>query len=174
MTGDGRNGGTPTAPAADRRPGVLVAGLGSPHGDDVVGWRVVEVVADRRPDVPVVRAGAPGTLLPGLADAVLAVVVDAAEGIPAGAVVELPPERLRRGPAALSSHGVGLAEVLETARAAGRLRAAHVLGVGVDAAWCEPGMPASDGLDAVAARAAARVLELLARLGRSGGGPGRA
>ena len=94
--------------------GWMVVGLGSPHGDDVLGWRVAGAVAARLGTEAVLADGA-ARLLPALAAARRALVVDAAAGLPPGAVRELPPEALRRG-APLSSHGLGLAEALAAAR----------------------------------------------------------
>ncbi len=140
--------------------GWTVAGLGSPHGDDALGWRVARAVAARLGTEAVLADGA-ARLLPALAAARRALVVDAAAGLPPGAVREVTPEALRRG-APLSSHGLGLAEALAAARAAGGAREVRVFGVGVDPEACRPGTPPSRGLDAVAARAARAVLAALA------------
>ena len=139
--------------------GWTVAGLGSPHGDDVLGWRVAGAVAARLGTEAVLADGA-ARLLPALAAARRALVVDAAAGLPPGAVRELPPEALRRG-ARLSSHGLALAEALAAARAAGGAREVRIFGVGVAPEACRPGAPPSRGLDAVAARAARAVLAAL-------------
>ena len=103
----------------------LVIGVGSPFGDDRVGWEVVAAVrmALRSAPAPVrtLACDRPGAaLLEALEGVKHAVIVDAAR---AG---DCPPGSLRwldgrglEGERAASSHGFGLAEALALARALG-------------------------------------------------------
>lgn len=143
---------------------IRVIGVGSPHGDDAVGWAVAERLADEPPGPPphggaeveleVVRCERPPlALVDALAGADAAVVVDATRaGLAPGSVHEPAPEDLRE-PAALSCHGLGVAHALALARELGRAPARLAL-VGVEA-----GPLAGDGLSPAAARGAARAAD---------------
>ena len=104
-----------------RRP-VLILGLGNPFwGDDGIGPAVVEALAglDLPPQVEVLDGGTAGLgLLGSIARRKRLLVVDAAEmDRPAGTVVRLRPEEVRRQGAQrpLSPHQLGLVEVLALA-----------------------------------------------------------
>jgi hydrogenase maturation protease len=107
----------------------LVVGVGSPHGDDRVGWEVIaELDAALRlePCPGPVRTCAcdrPGAgLVALLRGAQRLVLVDAAymPGDAAGALRWLRPERVRASVAA-SSHGFGVGQALALAQALGEL-----------------------------------------------------
>lgn len=101
--------------------GVVVIGVGNTYRrDDGVGPAVATEIAGRAlPGVRVVTdLGEPTTLLDAWAGAALAVIIDA------GVAGEPTPGRIRRyenndwtGSAALSSHGLGIPEMLELGRA---------------------------------------------------------
>jgi hydrogenase maturation protease len=106
---------------------VLVVGVGSPFGDDRVGWEVVAALEEALRSglqLPVaVRTCAldrPGAaLIDALRDAHHAVIVDAcAAGSAAGSLCWLDEHALEAAPSA-SSHGFGLAQALALARAIG-------------------------------------------------------
>lgn len=105
---------------------MILVGLGSPFGDDQVGWVVARAVedgvqggsdADR---VQVLCLGHPG---PALLDAIAgrdeAILVDGvvAEGAPPGTVHRLTGEYLMAAPGPASSHGLGLGHALQLGRA---------------------------------------------------------
>ena len=142
----------------------LLVGVGNPtRGDDALGLEVA-VRAARRfshelrvlaleavpPDLALRWAGAPKVLL-----------VDAAcSGLPPGTVhvfdalaAPLPAETLR-----LSTHGLGLGEAIELARALGELPPRLIV-FAVEIAGCQPGAPLSPA-------AAAGVEEVLRRVER--------
>jgi hydrogenase maturation protease len=106
----------------------LVVGVGSPFGDDRVGWDVVTALevalqAGLAPlrDVRTCAFDRPGALLVEALQGVQhAVIVDAAlgPGVPAGTMRWLDERDIEPGPGA-SSHGFGLAEALALARALG-------------------------------------------------------
>ena len=97
----------------------------------------------------------------------LVVVVDAVRsGAPAGTVTVVetgagrPPLPARTGPDAAATHGIGLADALELARALDRLPA-RVVVVGVEAAGFEVGAPTSPGARAGIPEAVGAVLDLI-------------
>jgi hydrogenase maturation protease len=101
---------------------VLVAGIGSPHGADRLGWAVIDALGERGlPEAVALRAcRTPSELTPLLLACSRALVIDALLGDgPAGAIhwlkmADLPGAALR-----LSSHGVGLVEAVQLAAALG-------------------------------------------------------
>jgi hydrogenase maturation protease len=102
---------------------VHVIGVGSGHGDDAVGLAVAAVLAARPLPAGIVvrRCERP---LPDLIDALegadAAVIVDASRtGAAPGRVQRLAAGDLAR-PRAASSHGLGVAQVLDLSRALGR------------------------------------------------------
>lgn len=112
---------------------IHVIGVGSPWGDDDVGLRVARRLAagDLPPGTHALACARPfPDLLDALAGAEHAILVDAvrAGGVP-GELVWLSRESLARRSAA-SSHGLGVARVLDLAEALGGLpRALDLLGI---------------------------------------------
>jgi len=141
---------------------IRLIGVGSPHGDDALGWVVAGRLAGLAwpPDVEVRRAGRPPLdWVEGLQPGDAALLVDAVRsGAEPGSLRWLAPEALREG-AGLSSHGLGVREAVELARGLGRLpRRLEVLGV--ELATLE-----GDGLSpAVAAAVGAAVRAVCARV----------
>ncbi|GAA2145272.1 hydrogenase maturation protease [Nocardioides koreensis] len=135
----------------------LVVGIGNrSRGDDGVGPLVAARVAELGlPGVEVVTYDEPLALVEHLAGHDDVVVVDAARsrgGRPGAVrVVRVGAAPLPRDAAALGSHGLGVADAVELARALGRLPRRLTL-VGVEALVIELGAPLSepvrDGLDA--------------------------
>jgi hydrogenase maturation protease len=155
----------------------LVVGIGNPdRGDDGVGPLVAERVARLRlPDVEVVADGQPLDLvehLPGHDDVVVVDATRSRGGHRPGTmhVVRVDGTPLGGNGPTLGSHGVGLAEAVELARALGRLPPRLTL-VGVEARAAEPGAPLSepvrDSLDA-AVRAVLAALPTGPRPGEDG------
>ncbi len=108
----------------------IVIGIGNPdRGDDAAGRAVVGLLRDAAPEgVELVEQdGEPTALLSRLEGAASAILVDACHsGAPAGTVrcFDVANEPLPRAFFGLSTHGFGLAEAVELARALGRLPAA--------------------------------------------------
>jgi hydrogenase maturation protease len=107
----------------------LVVGVGSPHGDDRVGWEVLAALDAglRLEPLPgVVRtcvSDRPGAgLVALLRGAQRVILVDAArvQGEPAGALLWMRPDQVHAS-AAASSHGFGVGQALGLARALGEL-----------------------------------------------------
>lgn len=93
-----------------------VLGIGSPHGDDRIGWQVVEALegAYASPEVNILALDRPGpNLLHYLDGATGAVLVDAMHGNYApGTIVSLSRRRLLREASQWSSHLLGIPEAL--------------------------------------------------------------
>ena len=125
----------------------LVVGIGNPsRGDDAVGPEVASRVARLDlPGVEVVVYDEPLALVEHLATHEDVVVVDAAS--PRGAagsvhVVRVGSTPLRHDSSVFGSHGLGVAEAVELARALGRLPRRLTL-VGVEAGSFDVGAPLS-------------------------------
>ncbi len=115
-----------------------VLGVGSPWGDDRVGWELAERVAARHGgDVEVRVLDRPGLgLIEHLHDAEAVLILDAVlagESHPAGSVVEVELHELEPGGLrTLSSHGFGVQEAIELATKLGPLPARlSLIGVAV-------------------------------------------
>ncbi|MBL8490624.1 MAG: hydrogenase maturation protease [Rhodocyclaceae bacterium] len=129
----------------DGAPRVRVIGLGSPFGDDRIGWEVVDrLVESGLPEgVEAVRCENPGRdLLPLLDGAGRAILVDAlrGEGRP-GEVVRCSRGDLADGPDRWSTHGFGVAAMLDLAASLGSLPGRLEI-IGIEAG---PVQPASEG-----------------------------
>ncbi len=141
---------------------IRVIGVGTPFGDDAAGLAVAERLARGAlpEDVEVMRCERPAAeLLDHLTGAPAVVLVDALRGALAPGSVHRVPARELAGGAALSSHGLGVAETLALAEALGRapLRCC-VVGI---AAGEDPGAAPGAGLSpAVRAGVEAAVREV--------------
>lgn len=151
----------------------LIVGLGSPdRGDDGVGTLVAQRLADLRPSgIEVIVRVDPTELLDLLPGREPVVVIDAVRsGQDAGTVTVLEtgaglpplPETVHQGPA--STHGIGLSDALELARALGRLPR-RVVVVGVVAAGFEHGAPLSPAVSAAVPVAVRTVTHLFEEWG---------
>ncbi len=127
--------------------GICIIGLGSPHGDDQIGWELLRQMEIESAAADSVRlrvcATLDGELLEFWRDALLAIIVDAVNGTgPPGTVRRFslhPRDRATVPDAvrALSSHGLELPEFIELAHALGILpRRLLLFGVEVEA--CAP------------------------------------
>lgn len=121
---------------------VAVLGLGSPFGDDRVGWEVAEGLsripwAEDGPDsvVTVDCLDRPGAgLLERLRNADCVILIDAMRsGAPAGSLRRIDPDEMRADAESPSSHGFGLAQTLALGRALGEMPSNLVL-FGIEAA----------------------------------------
>jgi hydrogenase maturation protease len=145
----------------------LVVGLGSPHGDDQAGWKVIERLGPAPgPGVRTVALGDPSRLWDLLDGCRRLFVVDAARpGREPGTILRLrwPQAGLADGPGR-SSHGLGLGMVLALAAQLGRLPAEVIL-FAVEAASCLPGADLSLAVSAALPQLAQRLLEEIQRPG---------
>ena len=123
------------------QPTVRVLGVGSPHGDDQVGWRLVEcLAAGSAPAVDAIALGDPVDLLGHLDGCDMLIVLDACRaGLPPGRLIRLPWQAVRSGERAeRTTHGFGVSAALALADALGRLPPTVLL-IGIEAESCEPG-----------------------------------
>jgi hydrogenase maturation protease len=123
----------------------VVAGFGSPHGDDQAGWRLATMLG-RRPDVParVIAIHEATQLLDALQNCQRLIIVDACRsGGRVGSIT-----RLRWPDARIaechhhSSHSVGICGALQLAARLGRMPA-QVDVFGVEVEDCSPGQDLS-------------------------------
>lgn len=132
----------------------LLIGIGSPYGDDQVGWRVVEAVQIAALPLSAVRCETPvTTLLALLQQNENVILVDAvAYAAPVGTVLCWSGVDVMQAQSAVSTHGFNLASVLALANSLSLLpRSLRVYGVVIDAGYIPqlPDMPLS--LDVAAA-----------------------
>jgi hydrogenase maturation protease len=119
----------------------VVAGVGSPFGDDQAGWRIVEML-ERRPNVRArfVKVHDVTELLDALDDCRKLVIVDGCRGVcRVGAVTRLtwPDSRICKRHSH-STHGIGVCDALRLAEQLGRLPPEVVI-YGIEVGDCEPG-----------------------------------
>jgi hydrogenase maturation protease len=122
-------------PAVDR-----VIGIGSPHGDDVAGWRVVEMLTSREELTTECDAIGAGQLLDYLQGCQHVILIDACQSAqPPGTITRLewpdariPVQHWR------STHALSVGETLELAAELGRLPGRVVL-FGIEISNCQPG-----------------------------------
>jgi hydrogenase maturation protease len=117
--------------------GAIIVGIGQPTaGDDGVGLLVARTLAMR--GVPALESTDATVLLSLLGEKRSVVVVDAVVGGgDAGAVLHLRPEALAEGPKPVSSHGLGVVEMLTlacTLHGADVVRRVEIVGVVIDGA----------------------------------------
>jgi hydrogenase maturation protease len=118
---------------------IRIIGIGSPFGDDAAGLEAArQLAAAPPPHTEVLAADRPGTTLIDLFDSVDAVIlIDAAHSdAPAGRIHDIDLHALRLHPVALvSSHDLGVVEVVQLAATLGRLPPhGRVLGIEIGAA----------------------------------------
>lgn len=93
-----------------------IIGIGSPYSQDMLGWRVIEYLQQRKPsglDFDMVSCDRPGTLLlEYLKDTDYAVLVDAVKGGTCGKIVCIDKNQLMQKDIVYSSHDLGVAESL--------------------------------------------------------------
>ncbi|MCF8706967.1 hydrogenase maturation protease [Rhizorhapis sp. SPR117] len=140
--------------AASRR---IVLGIGNPdRGDDAVGRKVARLLRQMAPDdVEVAEHDGEATaLLARLDGAAAAYLVDACQsGAPAGTVhrFDVSAAALPQSLFGLSTHGFGLAEAVELARALGQLPARCIV-YAIEGECFDLGMPLSPATSAAVAK----------------------
>jgi hydrogenase maturation protease len=149
--------GSPTLGEGRNIPGrrIRIIGIGSPSGDDQIGWRVVEALKDRLPpDVELITCDRPGTgLIPLLESASQVILVDAMQwGDAPGTIRHFNLDEWMDYRQGLSSHSVGVVEALELAGELGALPASIEL-YGIEIGASTPSVAAGDSV-----RTAAEVL----------------
>lgn len=115
---------------------IRVIGLGSPFGDDRVGWELIDCLRGRLPgSIDLVKLDRPGAALINWLqgfDRVVLIDAVAAPGEP-GRLIRIEPFALGRPGTGWSSHGLDLARTLELARALGSLpRRVDLYGIAID------------------------------------------
>jgi hydrogenase maturation protease len=138
---------------------IRVIGLGSPFGDDQVGWRVIELLEGRLPqEIDLVALDRPGAaLINWMQEIDHLILVDAvSSGAMPGALIKIDPAQLETSVGRLSSHDLALSATLRLAMSLGCLPArTDIYGV-------EIGDHAEGGLGTVAEKAAAELASVIA------------
>ncbi|MGA2793089.1 MAG: hydrogenase maturation protease [Roseiarcus sp.] len=148
----------------DRRGGTLIIGLGNPdRGDDAAGRAVAARLKARVPrDMRVIECGGEATaLLARLGEADEVILVDAAISGAAPGTVERFEAHEAPLPAArfgMSTHGFGLAEAIELARALGQLPRRCVV-YAIEGRSFALGDPLSPDVEAAVGTVVARILD---------------
>ena len=150
-----------------------IVGVGSPHGDDQVGWRVVELLAEEHfPDAEVIAIRSASQLVDCFSECQRAIVVDACQtGSVPGTITRLewPDARMAR-PRGPSTHGLGVVGAIELADRLGRLPPEVIL-YGVEMGACRPATPLSPAVESVLPELARRVGHEMRRAASEGHGP---
>ena len=152
--------GVETVPTKRRRQ--ILIGLGNPdRGDDGAGRRVAQAFAgELSEDIEVLQLSGEATeLVSQLQGVEVAILVDAcSSGAPAGTVqrFDVNDQSLPRELFAVSTHGVGVADAIELARALGDLPAVCVV-YAIEGKCFDPGEPVSAPVAAAVPKVAALV-----------------
>lgn len=137
-----------------------IIGLGSPFGDDRVGWRVIELLQGRLPaEISLVSLDRPGAALINWMQGVdNLVLIDALRsGAAPGSIVALTPDDLETRSCRLTSHQLALSETVELAARLGHLpEQTRIYGIELDSF-------SNDELSEVAATAARELASRLAK-----------
>jgi hydrogenase maturation protease len=139
---------TAACPISKHSPGdclSAVFGLGSPHGDDTIGWLVARELEGRvSRGVRIREIAAPAQILDHLEGVGKLVLIDGCRmGLPPGTVVRFEwPHAVFQDSRPASTHGLGLAEMLHLASMVGRLPACVTL-FGVEIVHADAGAAVS-------------------------------
>lgn len=141
----------------------VVAGFGSPHGDDQAGWRLAAIL-QQTSHVParVLAILEPTQLIEALANCQRLILVDACRhGKKPGAISRLRwPDPRIVACHSHSTHGMGVSETLRLAERLGRLPPLVEV-YGIEIADCSPGADVSPVVSWAVGNLAARILEEL-------------
>ncbi|HEX3657568.1 MAG TPA: hydrogenase maturation protease [Pirellulales bacterium] len=140
--------------------GILLIGLGSPHGDDQVGWRVAEEISRLVPTLPTACVASPIEILDRLDDVKRLVICDACRsaGVVGGIYRWQWPDRQLAPIEFSGTHDVELSAVLKLASALGRLpKQVTIWGIEIESS--QPGQPLSASLAQEVARIARTICE---------------
>jgi hydrogenase maturation protease len=133
--------------------------VGSPHGDDRVGWELARRLAAEHPPVDVLTLSQPLDLLHHLAGVARLVVVDACRsGARPGTIHRFTwPDARLDAHSGSSTHGFGIAAVLDLAQSLGQSLPEIVL-LGIEVETCGPGDEISPAVEAAMPELCERVL----------------
>lgn len=149
---------------------ISILGIGSPFGDDQIGWRVIDAInesgmLDRFPpglmqtcccDRPVTN------ILQKMMDSEVVILIDAMKtGLPVGTIRQLDPAGLQLYPHRISSHQMGMAECLALGRTLGMMPV-QMLCYGVEIDSIGPQKDMADALHAAVTKLTAEVEARLA------------
>jgi hydrogenase maturation protease len=127
---------------------LLVVGMGSPHGDDQVGWRLIQELEGLDPKrIRAELVSTPMDLVGVLEGVTTLIVVDACDaGLTPGHVLVRDWPFVSEPAGRASSHGLGIDAALRLAEQLGRLPGRVIL-FGVQAGPTRPGDPVSSEIE---------------------------
>ncbi|MCP5305622.1 MAG: hydrogenase maturation protease [Chromatiaceae bacterium] len=145
---------------------IRVIGIGSPFGDDRVGWQVVDGLAGRVPaTVDLVTLDRPGAALINWmehVDHLLLIDAIVSEAVPPGRIVRIDRFDTLSPPPGFTSHVLDLAQTIELADALG-VRPRNVELYGISIAQLGTTLPMPDAVDKVARQLTEALAERLTR-----------
>jgi hydrogenase maturation protease len=139
----------------------LVIGLGSPHGDDAAGWRVVERLAEYYlPQLKLLALREPTQMLTHFANCCRAWIIDASRGTgTVGAITRMEwPADCNTNSVTASSHGWGVAETLRLAAKIERLPRCVIL-YAIEIGQTSPGSMMTASVAAAIPEVVGRILQ---------------
>lgn len=143
----------------------LVIGLGSPHGDDRVGWDVIQALRDlnvQGRSIVIETVHQPWSLLDHFQKQDIAILVDGCvTGRSPGTIIELNIDALKQGnPTQSSSHGSTVHDAIELAKTLGTCPK-QVIIFGIEVAAWQPNSTLTPAVRKAIPRAAAQISSLL-------------
>ncbi len=144
-----------------------IVGIGSPHGDDQIGWRLVQELSNLdQSGFSAHAVSTPIGLLDRIDDCDALIVIDACDaGRTPGTVLVREWPAILEGESHASSHGLGVDSALRLAESLGKLPP-RVLLFGVQASQCEPSDDLSPALREAWPAIVAQLHELIAVTGK--------
>lgn len=149
---------------------VRVIGIGSPHGDDQIGWRsaihlrdsmVFQEAYGDQIEISICRTPLDGFLDYAKASCAVIVLDAVISGSPVGTVMRIEEETLPDISLPYSSHGYSVAQMIELGRSMNALPE-HIVVLGVEVASCEPNnAPMGGGVSRILQRMEELVIEEL-------------
>lgn len=142
-----------------------IIGIGSPSGDDQIGWRVVDALKGRLPpEIELIKLDRPGTgLIPLLENTNHVILIDAMQGGGApGTIRHFSKDECMDYKQGLSSHGVGVFDALMLAKELDALpEVVELYGIEIDPAM--PGESSSEAVTVAAENLADTIANLVGR-----------
>ena len=148
---------------------IRIIGIGSPHGDDQIGWSAAEylksssvcqVAIDDGIEILSYATPFDGFLEAAQQSKALIVLDAVVSGSPVGTVMRIEEETLPSILSPYSSHGMGIAEIIALARAM-ELLPAHVVVLGVEISQAQPLAALQLNMDRICQRLEQLVLDEL-------------
>jgi len=142
---------------------IRIIGIGSPSGDDQIGWRVVDALKGRLlPEIELIKLDRPGTgLIPLLENTSHVILIDAMQGGGAfGTIRHFGKDEWTNYQQGMSSHDVGVFDALMMAKELGSLPEVMEL-YGIEIGTDMPGKTSSEAVITAAEDLAGTIVNLV-------------